>query len=126
VLSQTNTNKNLIGTWVVTGKTNSFIEIYCFKDSINLWITKSNEKTTLIMKFIIDTVNNEQIMSIIDNDIEKMSRGFRTYKLRILNKDEIMLNPYTIIFFDEKSGKIRDKDASKEPQIHLSRMRNPV
>jgi hypothetical protein len=124
-LAQYNTPQYLIGTWQVGGQKKAIsLTKYLFKDTINLWINHLNEKKTLVMHFTIDTINNEQILSIMNSDIEEMSRGFRTYKLRILNNDKITLKPYTIIFFNEKSGKVEERDASHEPEIHLNRIKS--
>ncbi len=122
-IAQYNTPHYLIGTWQVDGQKKAISPTkYLFKDTINLWINHVNEKKTLVMHFTIDTVNNEQIMSIMSSDVEEMSRGLRTYKLGILNNDKITLKPYTIIFFNEKSGKVEERDASKESVIHLTRI----
>ena len=122
-LTQNNTPQYLIGTWQADGQKKAISPTkYLFKDSINLWINHSNQKKTLFMHFTIDTINNVRILSIMNSDVEEMSRGFRTYKLRILNRDKIILKPYTIIFFNEKSGKVEERDAGQEPEIHLTRI----
>jgi hypothetical protein len=76
------------------------------------------------MHFTIHTIHNDQILSIMDEDIENMSREFRTFKVKILNKDKITLKPYTLIFFNKKSNKVEERDASKEPEIHLTRTKS--
>jgi hypothetical protein len=121
--SQYNVKAYLIGIWQSDGQKNAFSPSkYWFKDTINLSINYLNEKRTLSMHFTIDTVDKEQILSIINQDIEEMSRGFRTYKLRIINKDKITLKPYTLISFNENSGKVEEKDVSQGTEIHLTRI----
>jgi len=124
-ITQNNTPKYLVGTWQVASRPGGASNtIYSFKDTINLLIYHPNENKPLFMHFTIDTIHNDRILSIMDVDFEKMSRGYRTFKVIILSNDKITLKPYTFIFFSEKSNKVEERDASKEPEIHLTRIKS--
>jgi hypothetical protein len=81
------------------------------------------ENQPFFMHFTIDRVKNDDILSIMDVDVEKMSRGFRTYKLKFLKNEKIILKPNSYIFFNENSGKVEERDATKEKEIHLIRIK---
>jgi len=124
-IEQSNTPKYLVGTWQVEPRSGAISNtIYSFEDTLNLIIYHTNKNKPLVMHFTIDTIHNNQILSIMDLDVEKMSRGYRTFKLKILSKNKIILKPFTFIFFNEKSNKVEERDASKEPEIHLIRIKS--